>query len=131
MTMLKYQGDKRSGFSLIEILITIAIVAILVALALPNYQDSVRKSRRADAQVDLMEFANTAERVFTQTNSYATVTLPANTDFYTYTFTVVPTATAWTIQAAPKTGQDKDPCGTMTLMHTGQRTKTGTMADCW
>ena len=129
-----------SGFTLVEILVVIAIVAILVALALPSYQDSVRKSRRVDAQGDLMEFANTAERIFTQTNSYVSTDADTNgkpdeviadTDFYTYTFSAGPTASTWTVQAAPKTGQDADPCGTMGLAHTGQRTKTGALADCW
>jgi type IV pilus assembly protein PilE len=128
------------GFTLTEILVVIAIVAILVALAVPNYQASVRKSRRADAQADLIEFANTAERIFTQTNSYASTDADgdgtpneviADTDYYTYTFSVNPTATAWTVTATPTAIQTADPCGTMSLAHTGQRTKTGSLADCW
>ena len=125
------KGGKPTGFTLVELMIVIAVMAILVALALPNYQQSIRKSRRADAQTDLIEFAGQAERVFTQTSSYATAALPTNTDFYTYTFSVAASATAYTIQAAPKTGQDQDGCGTMRLDQTGLRTRTGTLADCW
>jgi len=119
------------GFTLVELMIVIAVMAILVSLALPNYQQSIRKGRRADAQTDLIEFVGQAERVFTQTNSYATAILPANTDFYTYTFSVAAAATVYTIQAAPKTVQDQDSCGTMRLDQAGLRTKTGTLADCW
>ncbi|MCP4047022.1 MAG: prepilin-type N-terminal cleavage/methylation domain-containing protein [Gammaproteobacteria bacterium] len=119
------------GFTLVELMLVIAIMAILVALALPNYQQSIRKGRRADAQTDLIEFIGQAERVFTQTNSYATATLPANTDYYTYTFSVAASVTAYTIQAAPKTIQNQDDCGTMRIDQAGLRTKTGTLADCW
>jgi len=119
------------GFTLVELMIVIAVMAILVSLALPNYQQSIRKGRRADAQTDLIEFVGQAERVFTQTNSYENATLPANTDFYTYTFSVAASATAYTIQAAPKTIQGEDGCGTMRLDQAGLRTKTGTLAGCW
>jgi type IV pilus assembly protein PilE len=129
--MQKKPAIKVTGFTLVELMIVIAIVAILVALALPNYQQSIRKGRRADAQTDLIEFIGQAERVFTQTNSYATAVLPVTTDFYTYTFSVAASATAYTIRAAPKTGQDQDGCGTMTLDQAGIKTKTGSLADCW
>ena len=129
--MLHKTAGKTNGFTLVELMIVIAIVAILVALALPNYQQSIRKGRRADAQADLVEFAGQAERVFTQTNSYATAALPAATDFYTYTFSVAASVTAYTIQAAPKTDQDQDGCGTMRLDQAGLRTKSGSLADCW
>ena len=124
---------KHSGFTLIEILIVIAIVAILVALALPNYNESVRKARRSDAQQDLLEFAGTAERVFTRTNSYITVddTTPAATDYYTYSFPAAATATTYSITATPKSSQGVDKCGTMTLTNTGARTYSGTLAGCW
>ena len=120
-----------SGFTLVELMIVIAIAAILVSLALPSYQQSIRKGRRADAQADLIEFAGQAERVFTQTNSYASAALPANTTFYTYTFSTAASATGYTIQAAPASGQDQDGCGTMSLNQAGLRTKTGSLADCW
>jgi len=129
--MLNKGAKKVPGFTLVELMIVIAVVAVLVSLALPNYQQSIRKGRRADAQTDLIEFAGQAERVFTQTNSYATAALPATTDYYTFSFSVDPTATVYTIQAAPKSGQDQDGCGTMRLNQAGLRTKTGSLADCW
>ena len=71
-----------------ELMIVIIIVTILVMIALPTYDNSIRKTRRADAQSKLMKFAGDAERIYTQSNSYETVALPANTGYYTYTFPV-------------------------------------------
>ena len=124
---------KKFGFTVIELMIVIAIVSVLVVLALPSYHNSVRKSRRAEAQSTLTQFAGFAERVFTQSNSYASVSLPAGDNFYTYSWGAPdpPTATAYTIKATPTTVQNKDRCGTMTLTQTGQKTNTGTETDCW
>jgi type IV pilus assembly protein PilE len=122
---------KISGFTLPELVVVIAIIAILAAIAIPSYRNSVRKSRRAEAQEQLLNFAGMAERIFTQSNSYATATLPADTDYYTYTFPVAITATTYTIRATPTAIQSADGCGTMSLTQTGQRTHTGSEADCW
>jgi len=122
---------KNSGFTLVEILIVVALVAILVTLAIPSFENSIRKSRRADAQTALIQFTVAAERIYTQSNSYTAVTLPANSDYYTYTFPVAVTAMAYTIRATPTALQNNDGCGVMTLTQTGQRTHTGTETDCW
>lgn len=137
------------GFTLIELMITVAIIGILAGIAYPSYQDSVRKSRRADAKAELLGLANAMERHFTETNSYlgaaGTNAIPANTgapriysipaqtaNFYNITISAA-TAATFTIQAVP-TGAQTDPrCGTLSLTHTGVRgeTGTGTVADCW
>jgi len=121
----------KSGFTLVEVMIVVAILAIVLAIALPSYEASIRKSKRTDAQKDLMDFAGFAERIYTQDNSYAAVTLPANTDYYTYSFPVAVTATSWTIRAAPIGDQANDKCGTMDLTNTGLRTYSGTEVGCW
>lgn len=131
MRLKQGAGRQRAGFTLVELVVVIAVIAILTALALPNYQTSVRKSRRADVQKDLLGFAGDAERIFTETNSYVTATLPANTPYYTFSFVAGPTAATWTIRATPVGGQSADRCGAMTLTHTGQRTHSGTEAGCW
>jgi type IV pilus assembly protein PilE len=131
LNMFKKHHAKTSGFTLIELLIVIAIVAILAALAIPNYQASVRKARRSDAQTDLLEFVGRAERVFTQTNSYATAALPADTTYYNFSFSAAITATTFTITATPAGGQAVDGCGTMNLTHTGLRTHSTALAGCW
>ncbi len=58
------------GFTLIELMIVVAIVAILAAIAYPSYQDSVRKSRRADAKAVMLEATQWMERFFTVNNRY-------------------------------------------------------------
>ena len=131
---------KNSGFTLVELMIVVAIIALLVALALPNYRESVRKARRADAQADLIRFVSDAERIFTQTSSYATVDdssegdlgiVPVATDYYTYSFPVAATATTFTIRATPTSLQNGDGCGKMNLTHTGAKTHTGSQTGCW
>jgi type IV pilus assembly protein PilE len=66
--VIKIKGNQ--GFTLIEVMITAAIVAILASIAIPSYMDSVTKSRRKDAQGALEGFANAMERHFNSVNSY-------------------------------------------------------------
>lgn len=59
------------GFTLIELMIAVAIVGILAGIAYPAYNDAIRKSRRAQAKADLAELSQRAERWYTAKNSYA------------------------------------------------------------
>lgn len=120
-----------NGFTVYELMIVLAIVAILAAIAIPSYQGSIQKSRRAEAQSTLLSFAGVAERVYTQDTSYAAVALPSNTDFYTFTFAVALTAQTWTIRAAPNGAQASDKCGEMNLSNIGIRSHTGSESGCW
>lgn len=63
-------GNNNRGFTLIELMIAVAVIAILAAVAFPSYQDSVRKTRRADAKAALERVAALQERWFTENNSY-------------------------------------------------------------
>lgn len=63
---------KQKGFTLIEVMIVVVIVAILAAVAIPSYQDSVRKTRRADAKESLTRIAALQERYFFTKNDYGT-----------------------------------------------------------
>ena len=126
------------GFTLIEIIITIVIVAILAAVALPAYQDQVTRSRRSDAQIALLGVAQALETCFTTTGSYADVrcngSIRAVSDEGYYTiaasnrtaFTFTLTATAVGVQARD------DECATFTINQTGAQNATGTdAANCW
>ncbi len=61
---------KSQGFTLIELMITVAIIGILAAIAYPSYQDSIRKSRRAEGRTAMMQVLQQQERYMTQNNSY-------------------------------------------------------------
>lgn len=138
-----------SGFTLLELMITVTIVGILAAVANASYQDSVVKSRRKAAAACLTEASLFMERFYTTNMRYNTtnpgdvaVALPnaqCNQDLADhYTFALVAatlTASAFQITATPKGQQaanDKK-CGTLSLDNTGLKgeTGTGTVADCW
>jgi type IV pilus assembly protein PilE len=61
---------KAHGFTLIELMVAVAIAAIIAAIALPIYQYQVRKSHRTDARSSLLDLAGRAERMYATTNSY-------------------------------------------------------------
>jgi type IV pilus assembly protein PilE len=129
------------GFTLIEVMIVAAAVAIMAAIALPSYYSSVQKSRRSDAKSALMGAAGQLERYFTERNTYATATLGSGgvypstslNAYYTLTF-AGQTATTYTLRAAPAGQQVGDPCGTFTYTDQGVKGVTGgskPVDECW
>ena len=106
---MKRQASKK-GFTLVELMIVIAIVAILVALALPGYGRYIRKANRGEAQQLLLNWANNQEIWRANDTDYATILeLPVPThDKYNFTLPVQ-TATTFTLRAtASTTDQLKD-----------------------
>lgn len=67
---MKMPRSRRSGFTLMELMIVLAIIAILAAIALPSYLDSVRKGRRAEARAAILNLLQQQERYMTQQNTY-------------------------------------------------------------
>ena len=129
------------GFTLIELMIVVAIVAILVALAYPSYSDYIIKTRRKAGAACLMEAAQYMERQYTVRLSYSTVPDPNLTcetdiaDSYSIV-TGALTATGYTLTAVPQGAQaTRDTkCGTLGINQAGIRTKTGSASavkDCW
>ena len=122
------------GFTLIELMIVVGIVAILASLALAGYDFATRKTRRAAAQGCLTEAAQAMERHYTTTMSYAGAAIPACsadvTPYYAVGFaTGEPTGTTYVLQAVPIGGQSKDSCGTMSVNQTAR--KLPQTQGCW
>lgn len=128
-------GPTRNGFTLIELMVTVAIVAILAAIAYPSYVEQVNKSRRAEGKSAILQTASQQERFYTLNNTYST-TLAAPSTNYTITVTTPAPATptdtdTYAITAEPLFTDAK--CGTLTYDQLGTRTVSGTadLAYCW
>ncbi|MDJ0806325.1 MAG: type IV pilin protein [Gammaproteobacteria bacterium] len=132
---------KTKGFTLIELVIVVAIIGILAAIAYPSYLAQTRDARRSDGQAALAELAQFMERFYTENNRYDedlagnAVALPfaeapkdGSIKYYDLELQAVAVNT-FTLRAVPIAGgaQDGDDCGTMTLTNTGARTP----VDCW
>ena len=140
---MKRQASKK-GFTLVELMIVIGIVAILVALAIPSYTQYVRKANRGEAQQLLLNWANNQEIWRANHTEYATSLelAPPGHDKYTLyrrvtgdTCANVDTplsATQFSLVACPTGDQDKDeergePCDPLTLNESNAKTP----AECW
>ncbi len=144
--------NKQKAFTLIELMIVVTIVGILASIAVPSYQESVSKSRRADAKGALTGFANAMERHFTENSHFCnaggtggsnscgdtdttndtgspsifSTTSPVNggTAFYNLTISSA-SSNSYTLSAAPTGAQSSDKCGTLTLTNTGVKNISG------
>lgn len=124
----------QAGFTLIELMITIAIVGILSAIAIPNYGSYVLRTRLTDAYSGLAGVQPAAEQHWANTNSYAGFTvLPANTENFTFAVANA-SESAYSITA---TGKNATLGFVFTIDHNGQRATTGVpsgwtaSASCW
>ena len=145
-----------AGFSLIELMVTVAVAATLAAIVIPTYQSQIRKSRRTEARTAVMDLANREERYYSVNNDYTDSAVrlgyaqPGDADaqisnmsvgagYYTVTVNhiaanpvaVPPTPATFTITATPVGTQLKDTaCQTFTVDDKGTQTS-APAADCW
>lgn len=135
---------KSKGFSLIELLVTLAIIGILAAVALPAYRDYMLRSKRTEAKLALTSVAQQLEKYRTQYNSYASATVgnaadaiyPDKTEngYYSLSLSNLGAGT-YTITAEPIGPQAEDACGRFSLNQAGVRSVNGgaitDVASCW
>ncbi|MEZ5729642.1 MAG: PilC/PilY family type IV pilus protein [Burkholderiaceae bacterium] len=93
---------RETGFTLLELMITLVVLAIVSAVAIPSYSDYVKRAARADAQLVLMEAAQYLERKYSECNSYI-LTDASTVPPCTTSVTVLPTS----LRRSPKEGQRK------------------------
>ncbi len=129
------------GFTLVEMMVVIAIVAILTAVALPSYNKHLQRSARVNAEAILTQSTQLMERYYTANNTYlggplmsavSPIGATGTAVKYNISFVAPPTATAYTVQAVPFSSQASDACATLTLSGTGAQTPAPTTSlTCW
>lgn len=143
---------KNKGFTLIEMMIVVAIVGILASIAYPSYQSYVERSRRSDAISILLELAQAQERFMARCGHYASElggtadcdddklggATQSREEFYQLSLVLADSgATSYTLKATPLNAQTSDTeCAAMTLDHLGQRgaknnSGVDTPSECW
>jgi type IV pilus assembly protein PilE len=132
---------KIQGFTLIELMVVVAIVAILAAIAIPSFLNQVRKSRRAEAMTTIQDAQLKLERWRVDHADYVNTSpsspsypVPADTAYYDFTVTAAAgTPNNYSVTAAPLGDQQKDSCGTLAITNTTgviAKTVTGS-GTCW
>lgn len=137
---------KQTGFTLIELMITVAIIGILTSVGYPSYQNHIKKAKRVEAQGALVSFASAMEQWHVENNSYQAGTngtdmsqifanqVPTDGGTPTYKLSLVSDATSYTLTATPDGAQTSDECGTLTLNNIGVKgamKDNAAVANCW
>ena len=140
------QLSSARGFTLIELMIVVAVVAIISAIALPSYRSQILKAKRTDAKTALLDLATREERYFSTRNTYTSVPadlgysgpfsvpVPSANEFNYGISVTASTTSSFTATAVPNGNQVNDTCGTYSINDQGVQANTnGTTASaqCW
>ncbi len=136
MKSLSYKAPRRAdGWTLIEVMIVMAIVGILATIAYNSYSQQIRRSRRAAAEAFMMEVGQRQQQRFLDVRAYApdmdalAITIPTDVSDH-YELTIEADAgppPGYTLTAAPTGAQSHDHCGDLGLSNNGVKTP----EECW
>lgn len=122
---------RSAGFTLIELMIAVAVIAILASIAVPSYLGYVERARRTDAMSALTNIAGQLERCYTVSSSYTDAGCPSGTNIESeekfYLIDIAASSASYTLTAKPQGAQKNDDCGDFTLNHQGSRKPD----ECW
>ncbi|HZP66576.1 MAG TPA: type IV pilin protein [Rudaea sp.] len=138
-------SKRQSGFTLLELMITVVVIATLAALAYYNYSKYAFRTRRSEGQQFLMLVAAAEERYFTVQNKYTSDITGASpgglafqsnetqNKYYQVTAALGANSTSYTLTAAPENGQANDSCGSLTITDQNVKSQTGSTSNgpCW
>jgi len=120
--MTSMQSNKQqNGFTLVEAMIVVALLAIGVSLAIPSYTGYVVRTHRTEAIESLLATAACQERLYIRNNSYDAESCEGDSagGYYTITVTTSNTDQNFLASAVPQGGQTEDSCGTLTITDIG------------
>lgn len=138
MECLQQRGVRRTraaGLTLVELMVVVAIVAILGVIAYPSYREQMIRTRRSEAKAALLDAQQRLEKCFMRLQTYSGCEMvDYTTESDRYFVDVSPLGQTFTVTAAPRGSQVADTaCGTLSIDHRGRKGKTGsaTLETCW